>query len=617
MVYYDDTFGEITPKELQPKAFRSLPFLFLNDLIGIFFTDTQLMKPHTQSKRCFTGRDLKHLSICGYKTQGDRAVYDPSRNLFEMAHIYHHLQNPHLNRFNIGIELLVHVVAKKSLWAHLPFRPLEAAWEKQKKIVAGWKDRFVKSVDKWLNEKKHVIQTGQLIPFSFIQKDGNSPNEVWYYVAKMTNDRGGNLNYVLLPVNRRYAIEEDKLLKESPLVMLYRSTASDPEAVDSYRTVLADMNPSGIGSLRLGASDEQDLTHFNRCTMPTWVGYLILGDFNKAIQDLDLDHSLKETAKFASGKHLGEPLRSVYAHRRDSLRKFIAQQKTLLEDRLVGIDEISDLIRDFLNFIREEHKQGKIKFTPEDFKLFISYSLEAKEWDMSKVMQDIHFMGHSLGGVFVQQSLHRLCSLRKRIPLIDCKYQCSLYDAPGRTKKDAHEFITFGRDHRELLTTLRQKWEINYHFEKEDSIPLGGEAYVGTFEYTDADQDWLKVSGVVYTPLTGGEAGVAVNVPTDSAIVAMSAHGRRFALAQEGQHYLSHTLTATELNDFKPNLTGAMRRVFGFQDWYLPGSTEKVRRVAGALNFAWPPTLYKMARNWVGRSVDAELDANGVMTVSC
>ena len=117
--YGAEGYGEKI-RELRPEAFQRL--------MEILLVDTGLadgnQPPAQAPSPFFTGRKIEHLAVCGYKTMGDRSVYDPTRNLFELLHVFSHLSRamppvsvppvvPVESRLH---ELLAHVVVKKSLW---------------------------------------------------------------------------------------------------------------------------------------------------------------------------------------------------------------------------------------------------------------------------------------------------------------------------------------------------------------------------------------------------------------------------------------------------------------------------------------------------------------------
>ena len=101
-----------------------------------------LIEKDAEPETIFTGRKITHLAITGYKTMGNRNVYDPCRNLFEGLHIFQEL-----TRENGNYELLSEVIAKKSLWSRYPLRPVELPF------LPPFK------------QQKDVRRVGKIIPF--------------------------------------------------------------------------------------------------------------------------------------------------------------------------------------------------------------------------------------------------------------------------------------------------------------------------------------------------------------------------------------------------------------------------------------------------------------------
>ncbi|MBM3184572.1 MAG: hypothetical protein FJZ64_04640, partial [Chlamydiae bacterium] len=221
-------------RDLMPRAFHQL--------MQIVMVDSGLVDA-SSSDKLFTGRTIPHLAISGYKTMGNRQVFDPCRNLAELLHIFPLLRTAHFKRY---LELLAHVVSKKALYSVYP--------SSRHFYTKEWR-------------------VGKVIPF---------PDERgitrWYYIDGYLNDGNGDINYILLPACREYP-----KLGYTPLIKLYRSTASDREAESSVDSLLADVNPEKVGSLDFDQGDEYEKVYLEKPTMPVWVGYLILGQIDKAI----------------------------------------------------------------------------------------------------------------------------------------------------------------------------------------------------------------------------------------------------------------------------------------------------------------------------------------------
>lgn len=525
------TIHSLTPKGLD----RLMDILFIG-----------LATPYPE--HFFTGRKILHLAICGYKTMGDKNIYDPCRNVSELLHIFPHLKKGNLLSYN---ELLAHVVVKKGLHQCYPSRtaPGELEW-----------------------------RVGRLIPF--IDKEGLSR---WYYVDGYLNDKSGDVNYVLLPASRGYldagyATKPDEISSEKklPLIKLYRSTASDKEAESSIDSLLADLNPRGIGSLNFNKGDDYERPYFQRCTMPVWAGYLLIGDVDKAVEHFRTIENTEK--KNANGKE-------------ENLLRFLTWQQ---KDRSFDIEKV--------------YQEFKKRIGEKELDAFFHSTRLGEEWaKYNKVAQDIHFTGHSLGAALSQQGLYHFGTREGRIPLTGCDFKCFAYDPPGGvTDKQNQKFLAFGRQHKELLQKLGQKWEINYQFEYQDFVPQGGERWLGISEDNDLDSDWLELTGLLFKPKSSAN---------DLAIITMPTHGRRFNHISSELSNLEYEIVPVskkELYTFKtaylfPN---ELRNKFGF-NITTPRMTEGLRGTAGVTAFSLLWLKKTLGDMWAGNK-RGEQDAQGV-----
>ncbi|MBM3183792.1 MAG: hypothetical protein FJZ64_00610 [Chlamydiae bacterium] len=256
-----------------------------HQLMQVAMYEMGIFKNEFSIEPFFTGRKILHLGITGYKTLGDKKVFDPSRNLAELLHIYPLLHRASFPRF---LELLAHVVSKKALYSCFP-----AVGQ------AGGKE--------W--------KVGRLIPS--IEKEGKTE---WYYVDSYLNDGRGCVNYVFLPACKGFSL---------PLIKLYRSTASDAEAESSLDSLLADMNPKKVGSLDFSSGNTYDQIYFQRCTMPLWMGYLVTGDVDKA---------LAYFPKMKGGGYLGNGVHRKEEH----LLEFLKEERMHL-----GKNKSRDIMQEF------------------------------------------------------------------------------------------------------------------------------------------------------------------------------------------------------------------------------------------------------------------------------
>jgi hypothetical protein len=531
-------------RKLTPQAFHRL--------MEMAFAGSELLDdPKTpRAESFFTGRKITHLAISGYKTMGDKSIFDPCRNGAELLHIFPGLRSGDRDSH---YELLAHVVAKKALQSCLPSR-----------TIPGEKE--------W--------RVGRLIPFS----DDKGITQ-WYYVDGYLNDRRGDVNYVLIPASRGYlaggcsdpranVVHE----KRAPLIKLYRSTASDAEAESSTDSLLADVNPNKVGSLDFDRGDEYERAYFQRCTMPLWAGYLIHGDVEKAARYfLQIGSDENPPRQDAQGKE-------------ECIVSLIAWQKKC------PLEEASQLFSSFKKLVGEEA-----------LRIFLSQTAQGAEWAReNKVAQDIDFVGHSLGAALAQAALYHFGAREDRIPLSGCNFRCFAFDPPGGvTAQESDRFLQFGREHRSLLAALNQRWELHYRFEYQDFVPQGGPTWLGVSEKGDEDADWLQLTGTLYQPLPTARTPEITTAPT---------HGRRFLHTDPTGEYRIVPLSAQELYDFKHSLWLSLdlRAKFGFL-LTTPRLTEELIRkpIGGTLGYSYL-WLKKLWSGWASEPRSVIEDPSGV-----
>jgi len=501
----------------------------------------------------FTGRKITHLAICGYKTMGNRNVFDPCRNLSELLHIYPALRKGSRESHN---ELLAHVVAKKALYQSYP-----------------WK--FAVGETEW--------RVGRLIPFG----DEGALSR-WYYVDGYLNDGSGDINYVLIPAckgyleagcpKKRECVAHEKRL---PLIKLYRSTASDKEAESSTESLLADLNPKRVGSLDFSRGDQYERPYFQKCTMPVWVGYLVAGNVEKAAA------CFLEASRLRSREEIG-----AYG-KEENLVRFLAWQKKGTHRNAAAL---------FDSFKR--------KVGEERVRHFFTRTAAGSEWAKeNKVAQDIYFIGHSLGGALAQASLHHFGPLGERIPLVGCNFHCFPFQPPGGvTDEEAEQFLEFGRKHKDLIQALGQRWKIDYLFEYQDFVPQGGPQWLGVSQDPARDEKWLEVRGTIFTPLSTAKSQEMTTLAT---------HGRRFHGTVPENEYRSEPLSPEELFTFKTSywLPDPLRKKFGYAI-SIPRLTEDLRSgFASRVLFSvlW---VQKKWNDWKGNTSRPDSDRSGVSFVA-
>ncbi len=550
-------------RDLTPESFHRL--------MEILYVDTNLANPESTQEDFFTGRKITHLAISGYKTMGDKNIYDPCRNLLELFHLFPQMHGSNEDRYR---ELLTFIVAKKSLWSHYPLRPME-----QLDPTNGHKDR--------------VRRVGRLLPLPSVGDEKR-----WCYVDGLLNDGNGDVNYVLIPVAKAYLQTPGRPVRDSKrasIIKLYRSTASDPEAERGIDSVLADTNPRTVGSLNFSVGKDYETTYFGRSTMPVWAAYLVIEDVDQAVQYFGKSPQTPRTKDMVT--------QTTEREKRQLLNRVLSRQ-ILAKHQYTGISELTAeqraerLIKD----LEERLEKGA-------FSHYLNRTVEGLEWESPKLAQDVIFMGHSLGGALTQSALALFGAQNARVPLFGCKYKCYAYDTPGIAQKEAQAFLEFGRLHQTLLGSINQKWEIHYQLEYKDIVPQGGASFLGASGYNiDSDASWLDVSGHIYRPLS---------TATDLAITTSPTHGRRFHQAVEGTDYAKDDLSAQELAALKANwffLPDGLRAKVGY---YVtsPVLSNKLFRegLAGhAVHY-----YFRLKRRWTHFHAPAayELDKDGVLFV--
>ena len=204
-------------------------------------------------ERALTGRLIRHLAICGYKTMGSPNQHDSSRDQAELLQLFPDLQKS--EDWDNFYELLAHVAVKKTLYR------------------------------KYLGENNDPIwRAGLLIPAPQTKEKTNR----WYCVSKVYDDGEGNLSYILLPAAKGYRLDNRSL----PMIHLYRSTNSNRNAIDSVGSIENDLNPRGApGSLGEAIPQNYKGGFFFNRTIPLWVAQLIYGVNQKSE---DAIHSYRE-----------------------------------------------------------------------------------------------------------------------------------------------------------------------------------------------------------------------------------------------------------------------------------------------------------------------------------
>ncbi|MBS0655877.1 MAG: hypothetical protein JSR46_08880, partial [Verrucomicrobia bacterium] len=149
----------------RPALVQELPTDMFNVLVDL------VMPTDAERDLAFTGRKITHLSIAGDMTQGNSNIFNPSRDLFELLHLFPQYRKANWDNY---LELVTHVAVKKSLFRKTPPQQGED------------------NDNQW-----HV---GILLP----GPDSQDGQKRWYYNDAMTDDGEGNLSYVFLPACSEY-----------------------------------------------------------------------------------------------------------------------------------------------------------------------------------------------------------------------------------------------------------------------------------------------------------------------------------------------------------------------------------------------------------------------------
>jgi hypothetical protein len=468
---------------------RALPASDFQRVVSLLVSDQE------ELERSFTGRKIPHLAICGYPTMGSSTEDDPCRNLFELLHIMKEdLKKP--DTFNF-YELLSHVAVKKAM-----YRRFETA-----KDDGG---------------KEEQVSLGFLLP---------GPQGSWYSVDYFQDDSTGNVNYVLNPVG------ESPSGDLPPMIKLYRSTNSSPNAVGWKDSLKADLNPDSPGTLEARASKPYEEEDFRKRTIPVWVAYLVA----------------------AKGAQEANPEQS-----RVFLEKACDEFKTYVKENKPGVEVQGE---DVLVVLQGKRDQDPIPFLEQ----------RARDWNEhpeQKIDQDIVFAGHSLGGALAQKGMWDMLWAQGRTVLPGRTAECFSFDAPAINYAEAEAFIRFGEKHKGLLDALEIKTSVRHSFARGDIVPKAGSSHLGTLGPRDDDLHWLKFEAKVFKPLPGATAlGITTN----------SAHGQRIGRATVGEDYDQTSLSRTELRTFDHAfwLNGFLSKTFGYKVFRSPRFTEGLRIIAG------------------------------------
>lgn len=445
-------------RELSPAIFNALTHFVMPELAA--------------DDAVFTGRKITHLAPCGYKTMGDRNVFDPSRALHELLQSFPAMQKQ--SDWPNFFEMLSHVAVKKNLFSAYPPTKDEST--------------------------KEVWRVGQLLPGPRLA-DGS---EQWYYVDTVSDDNEGDLNYTLVPTT---PVNKSSAERPAPFIKLYRSTASDPEASNAADSVDADLNPGGApGSLNPNKADNYENADFKQRTIPVWVGYLLHGQ--KMETDGGDPAKIAKAYKTALAEHAEAAQRSKKISAADKAKIAAGIQETISK---AAPEELSAVTRDLLLKIAHDRK-------------------ELPEY---KIAQDIIHAGHSLGASLAQFGMVHFGAKRNRLPCPGFNYMAYSFDPPMTTTATDKLFMGFGRKHSEVIQGLGQQWTVRHQMEYGDIVPLGGQSHLGTNGYDpQLDAGWLSVPVQVFKPIEDADAMAIRTMPTHGRRIGHATEGTDYTLTK-------------------------------------------------------------------------------------
>lgn len=519
------------------ESVRKLPPAQFNAVVDM------IMPSDDERKKSFTGRKIRHICIMGFNTMGNPNIPNRCRDLFELLHVFDDCRKQ--ERWKSYYEILSHVVVKKSLFKTPPLH----------------------------ESSSNQLQVGLLIP----APDSNDNKRRWYITDALFDDSKGNLNYVLLPGCHGYRSSDNRTL---PMIKLYRSTASNKNAMNWHDSIAADLNPHGSpGSLNPDLSLPYERTHFNERTIPIWMGHLIVS--------LSTNRSKDRT----------QPTDSV-------------QQNALQSVSIESLKRAAIAFKEYLTTNHPEESFEPIQRLLETQayseleQALISYGHTFKEDPRYKLQQDIACVGHSLGGALAQAGTYLFSARLKRMPLPGHQFICYSSDGPAIDNAKDAEFMQFGHTNREMFRMLNVRWRVHHQFEYGDIVPQAGGSHLGTTSYNGyEDTDWLDEKASVFKPLDGAEALSIVNPPT---------HGRRTGTSVVEKDYTFTTITPKELSEYDHAfmLGGRIKKIWGYRFLNSPQLSEWLRRMTGKILSLPLKIVYAPLGDGAGNR-----DQNGVLAV--
>ncbi len=393
------------------------------------------------------------------------------------------------------------------------------------------------------DQRKEEWHVGAIIPGPM----ADDKQETSFFTQAVVDDGQGSFSYVLEPACHNYTLNGRRL----PWFKVYRSTNSNPNSPGWWTSLLADLNSTGSpGSLNPDAAYVQERAALDRRSLPIWSAYLEAACMIKS--DPALSALTHEQALTNAVEELDEYLKMIEPEAR------------------VGLMEP---LRTALHMKQTEHVEKSLRWIASRY----------RERPSDKIAQDTFHIGHSLGASNAQLFTWHHFPKQRRIPMIGCGSYTVAFNGTGIDKAHDEEFISFGRQHKELLRLLHVHFSVQHQLEYGDIVPQGGERHLGTTGHTDEDDSWLRVNAYVFKPNIYDAPQTATALP----IITLQTHGRRIseAVEGEGQDFVRTPLTPQQLVDFHDSwyLPSDLHRLFGYPLLISPYISEKVRRVVAGV----------------------------------
>jgi hypothetical protein len=201
---------------------------------------------------------------------------------------------------------------------------------------------------------------------------------------------------------------------------------------------------------------------------------------------------------------------------------------------------------------------------------------ERKELEKFKQVQDVVFLGHSLGGSLAQVWTHHWFAQEKRIPLPHSSFHLYVTNSSGVDDECDERFMQFGRAHQQLFSSLHIQVHVHIQLEYGDFIISNGETYLGIAGYSEEDRTWLRVRAEVFSPLETARL---------KAITTLPIHERRKAGGELGQDFRITGVEPNQLYGCKHAwwLKHDFSKIFGYGDVINTKVIELVRKVVSAV----------------------------------